>query len=258
MDVWYYVEGKDKIGPIEEQELRKLYSSGILHDKSYVWKKGFDNWKIIGEVDELADLGSLSSSLEEVPDFVVGQFDWDKLDFDDKIFTVKIGRDRGLSEDIEYGPYSLNIIKKLLDEKRVTPKTFIFAPGMENWIFIADIPIYEQVFATLPPTITDEERRKATRKPFVARIFFHNNEKFFDGVCRDISIGGMQVLVSNYSVKPKDVISLNVHPENSEYGFVASGEVVRLLDGGQGFSIRFKNLSDKSRQSIEKYIQESF
>lgn len=67
----------------------------------------------------------------------------------------------------------------------------------------------------------------------------------------------MQVLVSDFIAKAHDVISLNVHPENSEYGFVASGEIVRMLEGGQGFSIRFRDLTLDARESIEKYIQNS-
>lgn len=263
MTVWYYVEGKDKVGPIEEEEFINLFKSGILNEQSYVWRKGFDNWAFSKDVDELKFLFESSESVaqeepsDDVPDFIYPTLDWDTVDYDRKMFSIKIGRDRGGESDVEYGPYSLNFLRKLMEDNRITPKTFIFTHGMDNWLFLADIPIYEKIFQKLPPAITDEERRNSTRKPFVARIFFHNNEEFFDGVCRDISIGGMQILVSDFIAKTHDVISLNVHPENSDYGFVASGEIVRMLEGGQGFSLRFRDLTQDAKDSIEKYIQNS-
>ena len=64
-------------------------------------------------------------------------------------------------------------------------------------------------------------------------MFFANNDQLFEGVCRDISIGGMQVLVDHFPAQVGERISLNVHPENSEHHFVADGEIVRkvLHDG---------------------------
>ncbi len=259
MNTWYYVEGREKIGPIDEEEMVNLLKMGKLNEKTYVWRKGFDNWVLMGETDEFRTYFSTSTAEPQnvVPEFTPPEFSWDRVDYDAKIFTIKIGKDRGEAVESEYGPYSLNFLKELMEAQRITPKTYIFTPGMERWIFIADIPIYEKIFSSLPPVISDQERRQSTRKPFVARIFFHDNEEVFDGVCRDISVGGMQVLVSDVKLKPRDVISLNVHPENSEYGFVASGEVIRILEGGQGFSLRFRDLSTEAKEAIEKYIREA-
>ena len=47
---------------------------------------------------------------------------------------------------------------------------------------------------------------------------------------------------------------MNVHPENSDFCFTAQGEIVRILDGNQGFSLRFRNLSQEAQSSIDKYI----
>lgn len=263
MSVWYYVDGREKVGPVEQDEIINLVKSGLLNEKSYIWTKGFENWVFMEEVETFkplfcsSEITALPPEEDDIPEFIAPEFSWDSVDYNKKIFTIKIGADRGSEMESEYGPYSLNFIKELMDANRITPKTYIFTPGLDRWIFIADIPIYESLFANLPPTITDQERRRDTRRPFVARIFFHDNEAVFDGVCRDISVGGMQILVSDAQFKAKDVISLNVHPENSEYGFVASGEVIRLLEGGQGFSIRFRELSPEAQQAIEKYVNEA-
>ena len=92
------------------------------------------------------------------------------------------------------------------------------------------------------------------RKPFVARMLFHDNSEVYEGACRDISVGGMQILVSDFPGEVGEEIALNVHPENGEYCFVAAGKIVRFLDGKQGFSFRFTELSDDAKKVIENYV----
>jgi c-di-GMP-binding flagellar brake protein YcgR len=109
----------------------------------------------------------------------------------------------------------------------------------------------------MPPVIKESDRRTTVRKPFVARLLIQNNQSIFEGICRDISIGGMQVLLDNFQAKAGDKITINVHPENSEYHFTASGVVVRTLEGNAGFSFRFQGLNDEAKRSIERYLQDN-
>jgi len=293
---WYFVEKNDKAGPIDDATLEQYIREKKLGEKSFVWKKGFEDWKRIEDVAELDQYFNETpisplESFDEVPFFEeentgsgfeesldVSDYleledesknkkvnpvspaadksmgiNWSQISHDAQIFTIKVGMDRGAEEN-EYGPFSLNMLKKLFDENRINAKTFIFTPGMTNWIFLADLPIFSKIFQMVPPVIEEVDRRVASRRPFVAKMFFHNNAKFFEGICRDISVGGLQVLVSNSPVKVGEIISLNVHPENSEYSFVASAKVVRLLNGGQGFSLIFKNLSEEAT-AINNYLE---
>ncbi len=253
---WYYVQNNDRQGPVTEDALKKLLHDGPLTDQSYIWRKGFDNWKKAGEVDEFKSVFTPASVNDDIPVLapeMISSLDWHAISYTEKLFMIKIGADRGARET-EYGPFSLEMLKRLYDEKRINGKTYIFAKGLKNWIFIADIPIYESLFAELPPQIEEKERRKNNRKPFVAKLFFHDNTQVFEGICRDISIGGMQVLVAGTPVKMGEVISLNVHPDNTDYNFVAKGKVVRLLDGDQGFSLRFETLTAEAQKAIQTYI----
>ncbi|OUR96340.1 hypothetical protein A9Q84_08265 [Halobacteriovorax marinus] len=254
MTSWYYVQGKDRVGPVEEVELGNLLQNGILNSESYIWTKGFDNWKKFNEVSELDHVlnaaGSVDDALEEADE----SLDWQTVSKSEKLFMIKIGIDRG-SEEVEYGPYSLNELSKAYSEKRINEKTLLFVPGqMQEWGFLADIPVFEELFDTLPPVIDEIDRRKNSRKPFVARMFFHDEEKLFEGVCRDISIGGLQILVSEFPGSVGDDVSMNVHPDNSDYCFTAKGQIVRILDGGQGFSLRFMNLTEEAKSSIDNYV----
>ena len=88
-------------------------------------------------------------------------------------------------------------------------------------------------------------------------MFFHNESVVYEGICRDISVGGLQVLVDGFPGNIGDEISLNVHPENTDYNFVASGKVVRILEGDQGFSLRFIQLSDEATNAIEDYLSKN-
>jgi hypothetical protein len=66
----------------------------------------------------------------------------------------------------------------------------------------------------------------------------------------------MQVLTSQFPGKAGDRISINVHPDNTEYHFTAAGIIVRLLEGNQGFSFRFDPLQADAKLAIEKYIKD--
>ncbi len=236
-DSWFYVEGDKKIGPVESSKVKDLFSRGILDEETYVWKRGLENWIKLKEAQELYE----KKEAKNISD----------VDPNEKVFIIKIGADRGTSE-VEYGPFDMEMLKKLADQKRINSKTYIFVPGMDDWEMIGSTELNKTLFGGAPHK--SEEKRTSKRRPFVARLFFHDNEQVYEGVCRDVSVGGLQVLVQDFPGKIGDNVSLNVHPENDDYNFTASGKIVRLLEGGQGFSLRFEDLDASSKQAIQKYI----
>jgi hypothetical protein len=261
---WYYVDGDQRVGPVSENEVFALMDEGKLNSDSYVWKKGFDNWEKIKNVEDFqaqeapvpappveAAPPVQEEEQEATPE---GGFDWNGIPEEEKIFNLKIGLDRGDSNTV-YGPYSVAQLRKLAEEKRCSAKTYIFATGMENWSFLGDTPLFHTLFPNESPQIADEDRRVHNRRPFVARLFFHDDAIVYEGVCRDISVGGLQVLMSDFPGNVGDKMSMNVHPENSDYSFVASGTIVRVLDGRQGFSLRFENLNEDAQRAIDSYVR---
>jgi len=254
MDAWYYVIGNDRKGPVDESKIKDLLAEGQINQESYVWRKGFEGWKKVKEVEDLKKLSS-PPPMEPLPPLMDGNsesFNWNSYNKSEKIFTIKIGPDRGLPEQ-EYGPYTHDVVQKLVDDKRINGKTLIFAPGMEKWNFLADTPFIKM--EEFPGTIEPEERRKYQRRPFTARLLFHDSSRVFEGICRDISVGGLQILVAGYPGKKGDMIQLNVHPSNQRASFTAKGKIVRLLEGGTGFSIRFESLGKDAEKSISDYLK---
>lgn len=279
---WYYVQGSERVGPVEQSDIESLFKDGTLNGESYVWRKGFDNWQSLNSVDELSGLLSSGGAddsnelddfdsepaVEEKADDVSfipqmstaehsssGSFDLMAVSAHSKVFSIKVGYDRGASES-EYGPFSIEQLRRAFEEKRINEKTFIFTPGMTTWSLLGDFERFNEIAGVMPPQITDEDRRFNVRKPFVARLFFHDNKQVYEGICRDISVGGLQVLVSDFPCQVGDKISMNVHPDNSDYHFTASGKVVRKLEGDAGFSLRFEDLAPDAHSAIQNYINE--
>jgi hypothetical protein len=255
---WYYVQKGNRHGPVAQDVIEAMIRKKELKQVDFVWKKGFDNWKKIQEVDELqvSNETAVAESAPALPPMEKKDFSFKDLAEDERAIFIRIGNDRGQAPS-DYGPFSLKQLKQLFKENRINGKTFIFSPGMKEWMIMADLTEYQEVFEELPPVIQEVERRSNLRKPFLARLFIQNDKKLFEGICRDISIGGMQVLLDDFKGKSGDKISINVHPENSEYHFTADGVVVRILEGNSGFSFRFNNLNTEAREAIEKYVEEN-
>jgi GYF domain 2/PilZ domain len=264
-DNWYYVHKGNRQGPVDLTVIEAMMAKNELKADDYVWKKGFENWMKIKEVTELAAPAPVQAPVEkkfappgmtDIPKMQFVEVDLKSLKADDRAIFIRIGADRG-GANTDYGPFTMGQLKQLFNENRINGKTFVFVRGMRDWKLLADFPEYQEIFEELPPVILESDRRANARKPFVARLFVQNNKSVSEGICRDISIGGMQVLLDGFNGKAGDKISINVHPENSDYHFTASGQVVRLLEGNLGFSFRFQALSDEAKRSVEKYLQEN-
>lgn len=251
---WYYVEKNERRGPVSEDELAQLFQENKINGETFVWVKGFENWVKSKEVDQLASIIYPKPIMADLPK-IKDSFNWNDIPETKKIFAIKIGPDRGENEEIEYGPFDIETLKKAAKEDRINEKTFIYTQGMEDWKLLGEVPLYEILFPGKKVKIEEKDKRNSKRRPFVARMLFQSDKQVYEGVCRDVSIGGLQVLVSDLPIQVGDEISMNVHPQNNNYSFVASGKVVRLLEGGQGFSLRFKELNKEAQKAINQYLE---
>lgn len=269
MNHWYYAKGQEQIGPVSEDELSNLFSAGAIDGTSFVWRNGFENWENLSSVEELAHILATKSEqngFESVPvmppalkdvSAAPSEFPWDELEDNQQVITIKIGHDRGGSiPEAEYGPFSIAQLKRAYAENRINEKTYAFTPGMDNWELLGDLPVFSRISPNAPK-LTSEDRRHTVRKPITARIFFHDNSELYEGICRDVSIGGMQILVSNFPAGVGEEVTLNVHLDNQEESFSAVGVIVRLLHGNQGFSLRFSNLSGEAINAINGMFEKA-
>ena len=52
-DQWYYALGGERLGPVSQEQLRELSSSGQLQASDLVWQEGMADWTPAGEVQGL-------------------------------------------------------------------------------------------------------------------------------------------------------------------------------------------------------------
>ena len=173
MTNWYYVQGSERVGPVTEQFLQRLFLDNEINLETYVWKKGFQNWERIKNVSELnfdqlneenllVESDSIEFSVSESNDVnendehllqsnddvedtdIEFHFSWSDLNETEAMFFIKIGKDRKKFDGIDvYGPYSFAELKEALESKRINRHTLIFTPGMEAWQKIHDTPLFE-------------------------------------------------------------------------------------------------------------------
>ena len=89
---WYYVENNERVGPIDEKVFLDLIGQSKVTGHTYVWRKGFENWTLAKDLEELKNyldqnepIDNSSNIAQE--DVVVNSsdkkiyFSWDDIDY---------------------------------------------------------------------------------------------------------------------------------------------------------------------------------
>jgi len=288
-DQWYYYFQNKQEGPVSVDFLKEIIQKGQLDHSAYVWTKGFADWKMLKDVPTLFEEQAQPSQVQTLPgkkentnvqktsSFKEGSLSGAQatstsssqtidsrldeviptlgvLKEDDKCIYLKTGFDRGGTPK-EYGPYDLTMLKKLYQTSRINGRTLVYFPGLDCWRVLAIFGDFEDIFHDMPPIIQESDRRRWERKPFTARLFFTSDNQFYEGVCKDLSVGGMQVLLYQFPGKVGDVIKMNVHPENPDHHFVAKARIVRIAKSDGAISMEFIDLNEGAKKAVSNYIQ---
>lgn len=266
---WYIAMGDRWNGPLAASDVYERVTSGEITWAHYVWKPGQAEWKRLCDVKTFQaavpslPAKKLRNEVTEIskPDVRSGG-KATKAKSSSKQSALKEDRSWFLYyNDTQFGPFTEEEILRFLSVGKINPRVHAWKGGMPNWIRLRDLePFKSGGSAQAGPvvkTATMKERRKeqreAPRRPMVARILLHNNKNVTEAMCRDISVGGMQVLTDVIPGTVGSKIKLNVSSGALD-PFVAEGEIVRILEDNRGFSFRFSGLSDSAKRAIEKYI----
>jgi hypothetical protein len=163
------------------------------------------------------------------------------------------------------GPYPTSEMKRLIQAGQILEAAYVWRDGFSNWKLVSELEELKivkpgAIVPPKPPTpIVPEnkkEKRMVPRKPLVAQVYLTDQSQVIHGLCRDVSVGGMQVLTDKVLGDVGSAIRLNVNPpEGSGLNpFVAEGVIVRILEDRRGFALRFTRISDEAKKSIEGYI----
>lgn len=286
---WYIALGERWIGPLTAADVYDRVLSQEISWAHFVWRQGQPDWK------RICDTPAFQAAVPNQPASNI-QSEVKKAAAPAAAATksppVPPSPERAsriwflFYNESQFGPFTDEEVRRFLQVGKIHGRVHAWKDGMEGWVrlekiegFEGDVAISARVreakSAAASPKVSSaaaqaasqqsssqapvkrKEQRHSPRRPLVARMIFAKDEEVAVGICRDISIGGMQVLTDRVPAAPGARIKMNVSPagENKMKPFVASGVIVRLLEDGRGFSFRFENLPGESRNTIEEYIR---
>lgn len=263
---WYLAMGNSQVGPLTANDIAEKIQKGEITWAHYIWKKGLANWQ------RICDTAAFKEWVPTQPKRPTSKQVQSQAS--QKSTPTSHQKIWFLTQDnTQYGPFSAPEIEQFLKAHKIHPKIFAWRNGMANWTRLSEIPDFQQSFpkpeikrATPRPKpdpvieMEPDEQRETPRRPLVAKILVADDRNVIVGVCRDISIGGMQVLTDPIPGKVGTLLKMNISPSTAPSGkpieaFVAEGVIVRILEDGRGFSFRFEKLTEPSKKAIEAYIQ---
>jgi hypothetical protein len=257
---WFTVVENTLIGPLSSQDVVNRLKGAELNLSSFLWKEGMKDWQRIFQIKEFHCLFATqpdgnwlqkiqaSKKQPATPPPVPAQKE------EPRIWYVYMN-------DTQYGPFAGVELVGLIASGRVHAQTFLWKKGMADWQQAMQIQEWSSNFSgsqsqPAPAAAASKDKRSAPRKPFEARIILTDGREVGWAVCRDISIGGMQVLMDHAPGPVGSTVKINVTGAADIPSFACEGTLVRLLEDGRGFSVRFISLPNDAKQAIEKYIQQ--
>ena len=270
---WYVASGNRWVGPLTAHDVYIRIQSGELSLANYVWRKGQDGWM------RVCDIESFNAALPQSPHQKL-QVEIEKSAAPEVKKSVVKKSNKVLAStpriwflyynDSQFGPFTESEVKLYLTTGKLHGKVYCWKEEMDSWVRISKVSNFKEEVKVaekvrekkkkIPPASEgSSDQRSSDRKPLVAKIILTDDNTVVSAVCRDISVGGMQVLTDHIPGPTGTELRLNVSP-SGDLGdlepFVAEGVIVRILEDGRGFSFRFNDLPENAKDLINRYINE--
>ncbi len=263
--IWFVALDHEKwIGPMSASEIVARIQKGELTWAHYGWCKGQARW------ERVCDIPAFRAAVPAQPNKIIEVEVQKSAQKASRKTSAPPPPSRKAQSwylyynDSQFGPFTEQDIHRFLRIGKIHGDVHVWKDGMSTWEKLKRVDHFKESVAESKSAriARKTERRRAPRVPVVARSLMSAAGKVFSAVCRDVSIGGMQVLTRDLPGPVGARLKLNISAPVTVAGrkiesFVAEGEIVRLLEDGKGFSFRFEKLSDHSRRCIEAYIQSS-
>ena len=279
---WYVALGDRWEGPLTSADVYEKVIAQEFTLAHFVWKPGQADWKRICDVktfqlavpslpekDVRSEVKEASKPIVKqaarrgpgTPPPAPGKKPAPDVSPEERIWFL-------FYNDSQYGPFSDGEIVGALKSGKIHPRVHIWKEGMDDWDRIERVEAFAEAAAATAkkagppkppkthktPSAPKPDLRTAPRKPLVAKIMMAHGASLHSGICRDISIGGLQVLTDQIPGPVGSRVKMNVSAPGGLAPFVAEGVVVRVLEDRRGFSFRFERLADDSKRAIENYI----
>lgn len=283
---WYVAISDKPVGPLTASDVYQKVVNQEITWAHHVWKPGMAAWEKICDTKTFQAVVPTPPPMPAMPPMpgakpTVKQakkppHNVPKIVEEEKSWFLHY-------KDSQYGPFAESEVIRFLKVGKLHEKIHAWRNGMTDWETLASIDVFKdacveakktrgetKVGPTPPPAPKGKgkDQRGAPRRPLVAKIVMAGaNADVVVGMCRDISIGGLQVLTDRIPGPVGTRVKMNVSSTNGTGSgaakksqiapFVAEGVVVRILEDQRGFSFRFDRLSDSARKTIEQYIESS-
>jgi len=259
---WFVAQGQDWTGPFTAKEVVQRIAAGELSWTHLAWKAGMEGWKKIAEISDFRALlpqpaPAVSAPVQSVPPVPV------QSESPPKVQVAADVREWFLYfNDSQYGPFSMGEVLRLHSAGKITSRVHAWKKGMDKWERIERLSVFGLPASVAKTSDAEKksEKRKYSRKPMEARVLLAQGSEVLEGICRDVSVGGMQVLTKRTPGPVGTRLQLNIDTRKQSgqapSPFVAEGVVVRNLEDGRGFCFRFSKLSDEAQKAIEQWIHE--
>lgn len=257
--IWMISIGDQWVGPLKPSEIAKNLDAGTFSWVQYVVKSGEKDVKRICDVELFKQVQSEAPKAPAPPAPELAKpkvIQAPRPPVEPKPWFL-------YHMDVQSGPLSAAEIGRGIQAQTLDEEAFVWKEGMDDWKPLKEIEPFKEMYAKAtppkrpPPPKQPSDKRKAPRKPLIAKIMIASSNELVSGICRDVSVGGMQVLTDRIPGETGDTIKLNVTPPMSTgiHPFVAEGMIVRILEDHRGFSFRFEKLSNDARNALEQYIR---
>lgn len=276
---WYIALSDRWVGPLSAGDVYEKIQSGELSWAHYAWKKGQSEWKRLCDIKAFevavpsAPKKSIQAEIKEASSPSIRAAGGKRgaaatpppmKRVEEKIWFLHYN-------DSQFGPFTADDVERFLKAGKIHAQVHAWKGGMGDWKRLGEIDEFAVVASSgkkpAPPASKKQpgDQRGSPRRPMVAQVLMANKDVVISGVCRDISVGGMQVLTAQIPGGAGTRLRLNVSPTGDQPAadkqkiqpFVAEGVVVRVLEDGCGFSFRFEKLEEGAKRAIESYISTS-
>jgi hypothetical protein len=283
---WFVAIGDQSVGPMTAAEVYDKITAGQITWVHFVWTEGQGQWSRICDTPTFQVAVPKAPTVRPVPPSAGAKKAPPPPIQEPKPWYLYYN-------DTQFGPFAQVEVERYLKIGKLNGRVHAWKDGMEGWVRLENLPEFSQAVTGSGPARSGQtaireaavqqfgldaapgavEKRTAPRFPLVARLLVADSKAagVTVALCRDISIGGMQVLTDRIPGPVGTQLKLNVSPSSASpkksgskksarvtiEAFVAEGEIVRILEDGRGYSFRFKKLPEKSRKAIEKYIRET-
>lgn len=168
-----------------------------------------------------------------------------------------------LKGEHRFGPFGLNEVVRMLQQKVVFPFDFVWHAGLPDWQRLAEVPEFqaERIKAMYEKNGKKSEifmPRKHKRKKFSSRVIIHDNLTLWKGESVEISKGGVGVSMRNALVVPGQQVHVHFSGHDDLPPFNAVCEVVSKKfvsdDSPVEYGLRFVSMSPESQEEFNKKV----